>query len=81
MRLFCLRKLNSQRPPARHRRSATAWRLDAPRRYGRTALPGGKFAFGVQYRVVYDGSNLPGPAGSTFDDASYVYWNHQPHHY
>ena len=28
----------------------------------------GMFAFGIQYRVVYDGSNLPGPGGTTPDD-------------
>lgn len=28
----------------------------------------GMFAFGVQYRLVYDGSNLPGPGGTTSDD-------------
>ena len=40
---------------------------------GVTALPGGKFAFGVQYRVVYDASNLPGPGGTTPDEtASYT---------
>ena len=35
---------------------------------GVTALPGGKFAFGVQYRVVYDRSSIPGPGAGTPDD-------------
>ena len=37
---------------------------------GVTPVADGKFAFGIQYRVVYDGSNLPGPGGSTPDDAA-----------
>jgi hypothetical protein len=45
---------------------------------GVTALVGGKFAFGVQYRVVYDGSNIRDrptarptilPATTSFDSA------------
>lgn len=37
---------------------------------GVAPLPGGMFALGVQYRVVYDASNLPGPGGTTADDTS-----------
>jgi hypothetical protein len=37
---------------------------------GVTSLPGGRFAFGVQYRVVFDDSNVAGPAGSTPDDTT-----------
>lgn len=29
----------------------------------------GRFAFGMQYRIVYDGSDLPGPGGTTPRDA------------
>jgi hypothetical protein len=27
------------------------------------------FTFGLQYRLIYESSNLPGPGGTTFDDA------------
>jgi hypothetical protein len=37
---------------------------------GVTALPGGKFAFGMQYRLVYNASNLPGPGRTTFTDTA-----------
>jgi hypothetical protein len=35
---------------------------------GVTPIGDSMFAFGVQYRLVYDGSNLPGPAGTTPDN-------------
>jgi hypothetical protein len=35
---------------------------------GVTPIGDSTFAFGVQYRLVYDGSNLPGPAGTTADN-------------
>lgn len=34
---------------------------------GVTPIGNGRFAFGVQYRIVFDGSNLPGPGASTPD--------------
>jgi hypothetical protein len=33
-----------------------------------TALPGGRFGFGLQYRILYNNSKLPGPGGTRFDD-------------